>query len=129
MNVLSQAWKNFPYLVCEKDGKIIGYVYASSYSSRAAYDWTVSTSIYVDKDCRRNGAGALLYKELEKRLKEKGIVNLLAGVAFCENEDEYLTHDSQKFHLKMGYSEVAHMKGVGKKFERWYDIKWFQKKI
>ena len=26
----------FPYLVCEKDGKIIGYVYASSYSSRAA---------------------------------------------------------------------------------------------
>ncbi|MBO4532749.1 MAG: N-acetyltransferase [Treponema sp.] len=119
----------FPYLVCEKDGKIIGYVYASSYSSRAAYDWTVSTSIYVDKDCRRNGAGALLYKELKKRLKEKGIINLLAGVAFCENEDEYLTHDSQKFHLKMGYSEVAHMKGVGKKFERWYDIKWFQKKI
>ena len=47
----------------------------------------------------------------------------------CEKEDEYLTHDSQKFHLKMGYSEVAHMKGVGKKFERWYDIKWFQKKI
>ena len=119
----------FPYLVCEKDGKIIGYVYASSYSSRAAYDWTVSTSIYVDKDCRRNGAGVLLYNELEKRLKEKGIVNLLAGVAFCENEDEYLTNDSQKFHLKMGYSEVAHMKGVGKKFERWYDIKWFQKKI
>ena len=119
----------FPYLVCEKDGKIIGYVYASSYSSRAAYDWTVETSIYIDKDCRRNGAGALLYKELEKRLKEKGIVNLLAGVAFCENEDEYLTNDSQKFHLKMGYSEVAHMKGVGKKFERWYDIKWFQKKI
>jgi len=119
----------YPYLVCEKDGKIIGYVYASSYSSRAAYDWTVETSIYVDKDCRRNGAGVLLYKELEKRLKEKGIVNLLAGVAFCENEDEYLTNDSQKFHLKMGYSEVAHMKGVGKKFERWYDIKWFQKKI
>lgn len=119
----------YPYLVCEKDGKIIGYVYASSYSSRDAYDWTVSTSIYVDKDCRRNGAGALLYKELEKRLKEKGIINLLAGVAFCEKEDEYLTNDSQKFHLKMGYSEVAHMKGVGKKFERWYDIKWFQKKL
>ena len=119
----------YPYLVCEKDGKIIGYVYAGAYSPRAAYNWTAETSIYIDKDCRRNGAGALLYKELEKRLKEKGIINLLAGVAFCENEDEYLTHDSQKFHLKMGYSEVAHMKGVGKKFDRWYDIKWFQKKI
>ena len=119
----------YPYLVCEKAGKIIGYVYAGAYSERAAYDWTVATSIYVDKDCRRNGAGALLYKELEKRLKQMGIVNLLAGVAFCKNEDEYLTHDSPKFHLKQGYSEVAHMKGVGKKFDRWYDLKWYQKKI
>ena len=121
--------KKYPYLVCEKDGKIIGYVYASAYSSRESYSWTVSTSIYVDKDCRRQGVGSLLYKELELRLKEIGIINLLAGTAFTEIEDEYLTHDSPKFHLKQGYCEVANMKGVGKKFERWYDLKWFQKKI
>ena len=58
-----------------------------------------------------------------------GIVNLLAGTAFCENEDEYLTHDSPKFHMAQGYVEVSDMKGVGKKFNRWYDLKWFQKKI
>lgn len=121
--------KKYPYLVCEKDGKIIGYVYASEYSTREAYDWTVATSIYIDKESRRQGAGALLYKELENRLKKIGVVNLLAGVAFCENEDEYLTHDSPKFHLKQGYVEVACMKGVGKKFDRWYDLKWYQKKI
>ena len=121
--------KKYPYLVCERDGKIIGYVYAGVYHARAAYDWTVETSIYVDKDCRRTGAGTFLYKELEKRLKKMGIINLLAGVAFCEIEDEYLTHDSQSFHLKQGYCEVAHLKGVGKKFDRWYDLKWFQKKI
>lgn len=119
----------YPYLVCEKDGKIIGYVYASAYSSRESYSWTVSTSIYVDKDCRRQGVGSLLYKELELRLKGIGIINLLAGTAFTEKEDEYLTQDSPKFHLSQGYCEVAHMKGVGKKFERWYDLKWFQKKI
>ena len=121
--------EKYPYLVCEKDGKIIGYVYASAYSSRKAYDWTVGTSIYIDEAFRRCGAGSLLYKELEKRLKAIGIVNLLAGVAYCEEEDEYLTHDSPKFHLKQGYVEVAHMKSVGKKFDRWYDLKWYQKKI
>ena len=121
--------KKYPYLVCEKDGKIAGYVYAGAYSSREAYSWTVTTSIYVDKDSRRQGAGALLYKELEKRLKEQGIVNLLAGVAYCDNEDEYLTHDSPKFHLNQGYVEVARMKEVGKKFDRWYDLIWYQKKI
>ena len=121
--------KKYPYLVCEKDGKIIGYVYASAYSSREAYDWTVDTSIYVDKDCRRCGAGSLLYKELEKRLKALGIENLLAGVAWSDQEDEYLTHDSPKFHLSQGYTEVAFMKSVGKKFDRCYDLKWYQKKI
>ena len=25
--------------------------------------------------------------------------------------------------------DAARLKEVGKKFERWYDIKWFQKKI
>ena len=93
----------YPYLVCEKDGVIVGYVYASAYSKREAYDWTVATSIYVDKNCRRMGVGSLLYANLEARLKEMGIENLLAGVAYCEREDEYLTKDSYKFHTKEGY--------------------------
>ena len=37
--------------------------------------------------------------------------------------------DSYKFHLREGYSEVAHMVSVGKKFDRWYDLMWFQKKV
>lgn len=119
----------YPYLVCLKDDRIIGYVYAGTYSSREAYAWTVTTSIYIDKDYRRNGAGSLLYKALEEELKKQGIKNLLAGVAYIEKEDEYLTHDSCRFHLKEGYFEVAHMKSVGKKFDRWYDLKWYQKII
>ena len=121
--------EKYPYLVCEKDGKIVGYVYASAYGTRAAYNWTAMTSIYLDKECRRQGIGAMLYKELEKRLKDMGIVNLLAGVAYSEKEEEHLSHDSCKFHLKEGYTEVAHMIAVGKKFDRWYDLLWYQKKI
>ena len=121
--------EKYPYLVCEKDGVIAGYVYASAYSSREAYDWTVATSIYVDKNIHRQGIGRALYSALEERLKKQGIVNLLAGVAYCDPEDEYLTQDSFKFHTRMGYEKVAHMKGVGKKFDRWYDLLWMQKKI
>ena len=119
----------YPYLVCVRDDKIVGYVYASSYSPREAYSWTVTTSIYLDKEYRRQGIGSLLYNELEKRLKEMGIVNLLAGAAYCDTEDEYLTHDSCRFHMNRGYVEVAHMRSVGKKFDRWYDLKWYQKII
>ena len=119
----------YPYLVCLKDGKIIGYAYAGTYSKREAYAWTVTTSIYVDRDHRRMRAGSALYAALEEALKKQGIVNLLAGVAYADKEDEYLTFDSCRFHLKEGYTEVAHMKSVGKKFDRWYDLLWYQKKI
>ena len=121
--------RNYPYFVCEQDHRIIGYAYASAYSVRSAYAWTVTTSIYVDKDYRRQGVGRMLYAELENRLKQMGIVNILAGAAFCEIEDEYLTHDSLKFHCKEGFEQVAHMKGIGRKFDRWYDLLWMQKKL
>ncbi len=119
----------YPYLVCETDGVIAGYAYAAEYSSREAYAWTASTSIYVDKDYRRLGIGSMLYEALEEKVRSQGIVNLLAGVAFNEKEDEYLSHDSKAFHISKGYSEVAHMRSVGKKFDRWYDLLWFQKKL
>ena len=121
--------EKYPYLVCEKDGVVVGYVYASAYSKREAYDWTVATSIYVEKNCRRMGVGSLLYKNLEERLKKMGIENLLAGVAYCEREDEYLTKDSYKFHLREGYVMAGQLKDVGKKFDRYYDLLWMQKKI
>lgn len=121
--------EKYPYLVCEKDGVVVGYVYASAYSKREAYDWTVATSIYVDKNCRRMGVGSLLYKTLEERLKKMGIENLLAGVAYCERDDEYLTKDSYKFHLREGYVMAGQLKDVGKKFDRYYDLLWMQKKI
>ena len=126
---MRNVMKKYPYLVAVKDDYIVGYVYAGTYSARDAYSWTVANSIYVDKDYRRQGIGALMYGELEKRLKDLGIVNMLAGSAFCEAEDEYLSHDSYEFHKHMGYEKVAQLKGVGKKFDRWYDLLWMQKKL
>ena len=119
--------KQFPYLVYEEDGVILGYVYVSSYSKRKAYDWTVTTSIYIDKEARGRGIGRKLYEALETALKPQKIRNLMAGIAYCEEEDEYLTHDSILFHEKMGYKKVALMPEIGKKFDRWYDLVWEQK--
>ena len=126
---IEHTTEKYPYLVCEKDDLVVGYAYAGAYSVREAYTWTVSMSIYVDKDHRREGIGSQLYASLENELKKQGVINLLAGVAFSEKEEEYLSHDSYLFHLKEGYEKVAHMKSVGKKFDRWYDLLWMQKKI
>ena len=128
-NRIKTTEEKYPYLVYIINGSIAGYAYAGAYSNREAYSWTAASSVYIDKEHRRQGIGSALYKALENELRSMGIKNLLAGVAYCENEDEYLTHDSYKFHLKMGYVKAAQLISVGKKFDRWYDLLWMQKKL
>ena len=68
-------------------------------------------------------------KDLETACNYVGTHLMHAAVASCDVEDEYLTHDSSKFHMSKGYTQVAHMKAVGKKFDRWYDLLWYQKRL
>ena len=121
--------KEYPYLVAEEDGRIVGYAYAHIFHGRAAYQWSVETSIYVDRHEKRKGIGKVLHEELEEALKAQGILNMEAAIAYIEKEDEYLTHDSIRFHEWMGYKKVAHFHQCGRKFGRWYDVVWMEKII
>ena len=61
--------QNYPYLVCETGGKIVGYAYASRHRERAAYRYSTDLSIYVDMAYRHQGIGKQLYTELFKALE------------------------------------------------------------
>ncbi|MBP5418605.1 MAG: N-acetyltransferase [Bacteroidales bacterium] len=119
----------YPWLVAVDNGNIVGYAYASAFKERAAYQWSVETSIYVDNDRKRSGIGRLLHDALEEALKRQGVLNMNACIAYCEPEDEFLTLDSVRFHERLGYSLVAHFHKCGKKFDRWYDMVWMEKLI
>ena len=47
--------KGLPYIVAERDGRILGYAYASSYRARSAYRFAIEDSIYIDH--RHTGEG------------------------------------------------------------------------
>ena len=119
----------FPYLVAIHDGKIVGYCYGANFGVRAAYGWSVELSVYVRRNCRKMGVGRCLYEQMERILKAQNVVNLYAQVAGVEVEDEYLTHDSLKFHQRMGYELVGRMHKAGYKFGRWYDMLTLEKAI
>lgn len=115
--------KDYPYLVAEVDGKIAGYIYAARYRTRAAFDWCVETSVYIDKEYHRKGIGKLLYEELEAILLKQNVVNAYAVIAVpVEKEDEYLTFDSKNFHEKIGYKDAGTLESIGNKFGRWYSL-------
>lgn len=121
--------KRYPYLVAEKDGAIIGYAYAGPFKERAAYDWAVETTIYVDQSKKKMGIGKKLYAALEQTLGQQNILNLNACIGYPEQEDEYLTKNSVEFHRHLGYRLVGEFYQCGYKFGRWYNMVWMEKQI
>ena len=121
-NRIEKTLEKYPYLVAEENGALLGYAYASTYYTRAAYDWAVELSVYVSQDARGKGVGSKLYDELEDLLDQMGYMHFLACISL-PNED------SITFHTKRGYQQVAHFPKIGYKFERWHDIVWLQKSL
>ena len=119
----------YPYVVAEQDGKILGYAYVGPFHERAAYDWAVETSIYVDRNVQHSGVGRGLYDVLEKVLRAMHILNLNACIAYPCEADEHLTKNSAEFHAHLGYRLVGEFHDCGYKFGRWYDMIWMEKLI
>lgn len=131
---ISEIAKKYPYLKAVESGEIVGYAYANAFKNRKAYDWSVETTIYVKKDCKRLGIGKALYERLEAALKEMGIYNMNACIAspaqnVKNGEDKHLNDDSFHFHCAMGFSIVGRFHNSGYKLERWYDMIWMEKMI
>lgn len=126
---MARTMARYPYLVAEEDGVVQGYAYAGPFVGRAAYGWSCELTIYLDPGRRRRGLGRALYTALEEALEEMGVLNLYACIGWAEEEDEYLSQDSAKFHARMGFSTVGTFHRCGYKFGRWYDMIWMEKQI
>lgn len=131
---MERTLERYPYLVAERAdeegrSRIVGYVYASPFKARPAYDWAVETSIYVDRAERRSGVGRALHEALERCLRAQGILNMEACIATTDAEDEHLTNDSWRFHEHMGYRLVGEFRECGYKYGRWWNMIWMERHI
>lgn len=88
--------KQFPYLVYEEEGQVLGYAYAAPFQVRAAFGWDCETSVYLDQRAIGKGAGSALYDKLFPLLKKQGYYNVYARIALPNPQ-------SIKFHEKHGF--------------------------
>ncbi len=126
---IKETLKSYPYLVLEDAGILLGYAYAGPFKGRAAYAWSVETTIYIRQDAHGKGYGRALYTALEQELIRRHFLNAYACIAFSEREDETLTHASVLFHQRMGYTLCGTFRQCGCKFGRWYDMVWMEKML
>ena len=112
----------FPWLVWEEEGVILGYAYASAPYSRAAFRWCAEPSIYLRPEARGRGIGKKLYAVLEHILEQQGYQVLYALIT-SENTD------SIGFHQKMGYKTMVDFPDCGYKLGRWLGLTWMEKRL
>ena len=110
---------NLPWLVMLEGESLIGYAYATKWRVRAAYRYSVESSIYLDPQHAGKGAGRELYEALVDELRQRGLHLVIGGIA-QPNEA------SVRLHERMGFRKVAHFNEVGLKFGRWVDVGYWQ---
>ena len=119
---IAASLERHAWLVAEGDGHIAGYAYASAHRQRAAYAWSVDTSVYVDAAWRGRGIGHALYDELLKLLADQGSVNAFAGIALPNDA-------SVGLHEACGFQYVGVFPSVGFKLESWHDVGWWHRRL
>jgi len=112
----------YPWLVCADGAEVLGYVYATQHRERAAYRWSVDTTVYVRQGQLRRGIGRALYTSLLTMLPLQGYVNAYAGVTLPNPA-------SVGLHEALGFERVGVYRQVGFKRGTWYDVTWFQRSL
>ena len=104
--------KNFPVIVAELDGNVVGFGMYSEFRFREAYKFTVEHSVYVNESFHGKGIGKLLLQELIALARKQ---NLHTMIAVIDSENQ----SSVEFHEKFGFETVGIIKESGFKFDRW----------
>ena len=112
----------FPWLVWEEDGKILGYAYGSLPFGRAAYRWCAASSIYLAPEAQGRGIGRKLYEALEAILTEQGYRKTYAIIT-SDNPG------SLRFHEQAGFRFLAEFPDCGIKFNKLYSVVWMEKTL
>ena len=106
----------FPYIVCEVDGEVVGYSYAHRYKERFGYRFCAELTVYLKEGFGKKRLGTRLYSAVIELLGLMGYRNLY-GIVTDPNPGSFALHKSGREHL------------AGVKFGEWHDVVLFEKLI
>ncbi|WP_265109580.1 GNAT family N-acetyltransferase [Halosolutus halophilus] len=119
---IESTLEGYPWLVCERDGAVVGYAYAGPLRKRRAYGWIVELSVYVADDARRSGVGRALYESLFAILERQGVLDVYT-VTTLPNPA------TVRFHERLGFERVVDFPAMGYTQDEWHDVAWWRRSI
>ena len=121
-NRIREYSKVYPYLICEENGTVLGYVYAHRGMERAAFQWNAEISIYLDPNICGKGLGRKLYALIIELLQLQGVKTVYGSVS-TPNPRSVKLHEDMGFHFLGAYHNTGYKAGA------WRDLMWFEKQI
>jgi phosphinothricin acetyltransferase len=112
---IATTLETHPWLVADCGGEVIGYAYAGKHRERAAYRWTVDTTVYVETAAHRRGIGHALYRVLLDMLRQQGFRSVFAEIVLPNP-------GSVRLHESAGFKPIGIHKDIGFKLGIWHDI-------
>ena len=104
------------------DGGVLAYAISSPFMERRAYETSVSTSVYCSPEHTGKGVGSALYRVLFDAIAGEDSHRAYAGIT-QPNDASVALHES------FGFKQVAYFTEQGRKFDRYWDVAWFEKEI
>jgi len=116
---ISDTTTQFPWLVTESEGGIVGYTYATHWKLRSAFRYTVESAVYLRPGSTGRGTGHEMYKTLIAQLQQRGIHSVIGGIALPNPA-------SIALHEKLGFRKIGHFPEVGWKLGTWIDVGYWE---
>ncbi len=109
-------------IVADEGGELLGFAYSGRFRPKQAYDTSVETSVYCARGCTGRGIGGKLYAALLEALRGEEVHRAFALITLPNDP-------SEKLHRRFGYTLSGVMEGVGRKFDRYWDVAVYQKHL
>jgi phosphinothricin acetyltransferase len=103
-------------------GLCVGYATSSRWRPKAAYNTTVEASVYCRPDAIGKGYGTALYTALFASLERQDVQTIVAGVSLPNPR-------SIALHKRFGFRRVGVFHAVGRKFDKYWDVAWFERPL
>ncbi len=112
----------YPVLVAEEAGRVLGFSSFGDFRPFPGYRHTVEHSVHVHADARGQGVGPKLVTALFPRAKALDKHMMIAAV-------DAANAGSIRMHAKLGFTEGGVLREVGRKFDRWLDLVFMQRRL
>ena len=106
----------------DADDEVVGFASLSPYRPRPAYATTVEDSVYVRRDRRGHGIGAVLLGDIVDLARDHGFHSVIGRIVGGHEA-------SIALHRKCGFEQIGCEREVGRKFGRWLDVLLMQKML